>query len=170
MNIGILGGGQLAMMMSASAIKMGYTVYVLDPTEQCPASVVGAKQIVGSFNNSSDIRNFINKQNIDILTWDIESIDVDTLIKMHDLNKDTCEIRPDPHVLKMIQNKWTQKGFYNKHKFPTTAVFEHDLLNTQFDYPMIMKTKFGGYDGKGVWKVSNYQEAVDIILASNLEL
>ena len=48
-NIGILVGGQLAMMMPQSAKQMGYQVYVLDPTLDCPASYVGVEPMVGSF-------------------------------------------------------------------------------------------------------------------------
>ena len=54
-NIGILGGGQLAMMMTQSAKQMGLEVYVLDPTPDCPASHVGARHMVGSFKDRTMI-------------------------------------------------------------------------------------------------------------------
>ena len=45
--IGIIGGGQLGLMIGEAAREMGYTqVTVLDPTPACPASAV-AEQIVG---------------------------------------------------------------------------------------------------------------------------
>ena len=56
--LGILGGGQLAMMMTQSAKEMGYEVYVLDPTPNCPASHVGAKHMIGSFTNRTRIYKF----------------------------------------------------------------------------------------------------------------
>ena len=41
--IGILGGGQLAMMMIESARKIGITsINVLDPNKNCPAGSIGA--------------------------------------------------------------------------------------------------------------------------------
>ena len=80
-HIGILGGGQLAMMMTESAKEMGYEVYVLDPTPNCPASHVGAIQMLGSFINRTMIYKFVNDFKIDVLTYDIESVDVITLIE-----------------------------------------------------------------------------------------
>src|SRR5205807_732297 len=46
--IGIIGGGQLGLMLSEAARALGYAaVTVLDPMPQCPASVM-ADQIQGS--------------------------------------------------------------------------------------------------------------------------
>ncbi|HMK32573.1 MAG TPA: 5-(carboxyamino)imidazole ribonucleotide synthase, partial [Nitrosopumilaceae archaeon] len=47
--LGIIGGGQLGMMLTEAAKKMPEyisDVIVLDPTKNCPAAKVGAKQIV----------------------------------------------------------------------------------------------------------------------------
>ena len=47
--LGIIGGGQLGMMLTESAKKMPEhisKIIVLDPTENCPAAQVGAEQIV----------------------------------------------------------------------------------------------------------------------------
>eukprot|EP00884_Botryococcus_braunii_P000738 jgi/Botrbrau1/10665/Bobra.53_2s0021.1 len=49
--VGVLGGGQLGQMLAQEAIKMGITIRVLDPTEDCPASRA-AKQTVGSFRDA----------------------------------------------------------------------------------------------------------------------
>ena len=56
--IGILGGGQLALMLTEAAFKLGIQdITVLDPTENCPSQTIGAKQIIGSFNDKNKIIN-----------------------------------------------------------------------------------------------------------------
>lgn len=161
-NIGILGGGQLAMMMTESAIKLGYKVYVLDHNHNCPASKVGAIQILGKYSNSNDIYKFFDSVKIDVLTWDIESINIDA-IKTYCPNN--IKIFPDLEFLELIQNKWTQKKFYIQNNLPTCKIYNIDTLPT---LPFILKTKFGGYDGKGVWIINSIMEMNEIIIHSFL--
>ena len=57
-NLGIIGGGQLGMMLTEAAKNMPEhisNVIVLDPTKNCPASRVGAKQIVADFKDKNAI-------------------------------------------------------------------------------------------------------------------
>ena len=46
--LGIIGGGQLGMMLTEAAHNLGNIskIIVLDPTENCPAAKVGAQQIL----------------------------------------------------------------------------------------------------------------------------
>ena len=50
--LGIIGGGQLGMMIAEAAKKMPdeiSEIIVLDPTENCPAAQAGATQIIADF-------------------------------------------------------------------------------------------------------------------------
>ena len=56
--IGIIGGGQLGMMLTESAKKLSEyisDIIVLDPTNNCPASNVGAKQIIANYDDENAI-------------------------------------------------------------------------------------------------------------------
>ena len=56
--LGIIGGGQLGMMLTEAAKKFPSQiseVIVLVPTEECPASKVGAKQIIADFKDKDAI-------------------------------------------------------------------------------------------------------------------
>ncbi|MGB1878489.1 MAG: 5-(carboxyamino)imidazole ribonucleotide synthase, partial [Nitrosopumilus sp.] len=78
--LGIIGGGQLGMMLTEAAKKMPEhisKVIVLDPNENCSASLVGAEQIVADFKDKESIVN-LSKQ-VDIITYEIESGDSDVL-------------------------------------------------------------------------------------------
>ena len=50
-DIGIIGGGQLGMMMIEQAKKLGLTSIVLDPARDCPCSHVADKLIVGNYSD-----------------------------------------------------------------------------------------------------------------------
>ena len=57
--LGIIGGGQLGMMLTEAAQNMKSEiskVIVLDPTENCPAKKVGAEQIVADFKDEESIK------------------------------------------------------------------------------------------------------------------
>ena len=145
-NIGIL-GGQLAMMMTQSALNMGYKIYILDPTPECPASHVGVTQMIGSFQDRTTIYKFINEFGIDVLTYDIESVNVDTLIEIIEKSNLKIQIHPNPHILKMIQNKWTQHEFYRETGLPAPCFESVDIWRPHFENGIVLKTKYGGYDG-----------------------
>jgi len=76
--LGIIGGGQLGMMIAEAAKDMSEEiekVIVLDPAENCPASQVGAEQIVADFKDREAIIELSKRS--DIITYEIESGDSD---------------------------------------------------------------------------------------------
>jgi len=106
--LGIIGGGQLGMMITEAAKKMPEhisKIIVLDPTENCPASQVGAEQIIANFKDEKAIQELAEKS--DIITYEIESGNSDVLKSVE--NK--SEINPLPETLKIIQDKFLQKTF-----------------------------------------------------------
>ena len=123
--LGIIGGGQLGMMLTEAAKKMPAhisDIIVLDPTENCPAAKVGAKQIVADFKDEEAIIDLASKT--DILTYEIESGNSDILKSIE--NK--TEINPSPHTLKIIQDKFFQKSFLFENDIPVVYfVFIYSL-------------------------------------------
>jgi len=81
--LGIIGGGQLGMMITEAAQNLKQEISeitVLDPTNNCPAAQVGAKQIVGDFKDENAIVKLAEKS--DIITYEIESGNTDVLSKV----------------------------------------------------------------------------------------
>ena len=165
-NIGILGGGQLAMLMTKTAKDMNYNVYVLDPTPNCPASHAGAIQMIGSFTDTKNIDTFINKYEINILTYDIESVNVNDLKGCNIFG--TVNVHPNPSVLEMIQNKWKQHKFYQEAGLPIPKFESVDSYILPFENNFVLKTRKGGYDGKGVWLINSPEEFNNVIRESGL--
>jgi len=155
--LGIIGGGQLGMMLTEAANNMKSeisNVIVLDPTKNCPASKVGAEQIVADFKDASAIKELAKKCNI--ITYEIESGDSKVLKSL----EETCEINPSPKTLETIQDKLIQKRFLAKNDIPIadfreiTSKEELESKINEFGLPVLLKTRTGAYDGRGNFKIN----------------
>lgn len=156
--LGIIGGGQLGMMLTEAAKKMPQyisDVIVLDPVESCPASRVGAKQIVADFKDKNAIVELSLQS--DIITYEIESGNSEVLESLHG----EVSINPSPSTLKIIQDKYLQKQFLSQNNIPVSefkSVESLEDLNNKiidFQYPVLLKARRDAYDGRGNCKIEN---------------
>ena len=108
-------------------------VIVLDPNQNCSASLVGANQIVGDFKDKDAIIE-LSKQ-VDIITYEIESGDSDVLKSV----ENNAEINPSPETLKTIQDKFLQKTFLQNNGIP---VPEEMHMMEKVISKLIQKMKF----------------------------
>ncbi len=159
--LGIIGGGQLGMMLTEAAKKMPSViskVIVLDPTENCPAAQVGAEQIIGDFKDKEAIVDLASKA--DIITYEIESGDSDVLKSV----QDKAEIEPSPDTLKIIQDKYLQKSFLSENNIPVAEFVKVDSLGDlkqkalKFGFPCLLKARRDAYDGRGNYKINSKEE------------
>lgn len=174
--LGIIGGGQLGMMMTEAAKKMPEhikKIIVLDPTENCPAFKVGAEQIIADFKDEKSIQELAEKS--DIITYEIESGNSDILKSV----EDKAEINPSPETLKTIQDKFLQKTFLYENKIPVTEFIQITSIEdlqyglTKFGYPALLKVRRDAYDGRGNLKINSskdVQKAFDYFKVKNLML
>lgn len=167
--IGIIGGGQLGKMMAQSAKKMGFYVEILDPTPNCPASQVSDSHIIGRFDDRYKIEKICRRN--DIITYDLEHIDTRSLKKSLNINPN---IYPSPYTLDMIRDKFSQKKFLKENKFPTPSFMAFsdisELKELKLKFPMIQKSRFGGYDGKGVVLLNSYDDIKKTHIKNNFIL
>ena len=159
--LGIIGGGQLGMMLTEAANKFPNEiseVIVLDPTKGCPASQVGAKQIIADFKDEKAIIDLASKA--DILTYEIESGNSDVLRSL----ETTTKINPSPDTLKKIQDKLVQKTFLAENQLPVPEFVEvisiDDLKQKikKFGFPSLLKTRRNAYDGRGNFKLNSEKD------------
>jgi len=159
--LGIIGGGQLGMMITEAAKKMPQhisKIIVLDPTENCPAVQVGAEQIIADFKNKDAIIDLANKS--DIITYEIESGD-SSILKSVEKN---TEVNPSPDTLGIIQDKLLQKSFLLKNEIPVPEFIKiNDIKDVKeglknFGYPVLLKVRRDAYDGRGNFKINTEDE------------
>ncbi|WHH60134.1 5-(carboxyamino)imidazole ribonucleotide synthase [Petroclostridium sp. X23] len=157
--IGIIGGGQLGRMMTVEAKRMGYHVTVLDPTPSSPAAQVADEQVIASFRDTSAIEKLAG--DCDVITYEFEHINADILI---DLEEKGYRVYPSGKSLKKIQDKYVQKEML---KNAGILVPEYMIINDIKDMsgcidtigiPFILKTRSGGYDGKGNFVIKTREQ------------
>jgi 5-(carboxyamino)imidazole ribonucleotide synthase len=156
--IGIIGGGQLGKMTAQIAKRMGFYVTVLDPQPRCPAEHIADAQIVGSLFDAKKLAALAHLS--DVITFDVEHINTDALKQLHQQGH---IIYPSPYLLEIIQDKFKQKQVLAQHSIPVpnyTAVDKLDLAYLQqAKFPLVQKTRTGGYDGKGVVILRGVEDA-----------
>jgi len=155
--IGIVGGGQLGRMLTEAAHPLGYQVTVVEASPDCPASRVGAHQIIGGLKDADAIRQLAEQT--DVVTWEIEHIDSGTL---RGLAEEGYNVQPSPSTLAVIQDKYAQKQMLTKaglpvaesvpltnHESDSQRISHLDEIVRTLGGAVILKTKTGGYDGRG---------------------
>ena len=159
--LGIIGGGQLGMMMTEAAQNLPNEIskiIVLDPTENCPAAQMGAYQIIADFKNKDAIVELSQKS--DIITYEIESGDSDVLKSV----EKNAEINPSPETLKIIQDKFLQKTFLKENQIPVADFIEINNIEDVksglklFGFPALLKARRDAYDGRGNFKINSEDE------------
>jgi len=154
--IGILGGGQLGKMLLQKAMDFDLNIYVLDPDTTAPCKYITPNFVKGDFKDFDDVYHFGKK--MDLLTIEIENVNTDALKKLQQEGK---EIYPSPEIIELIQDKGLQKIFYQKNGIPTADFFlveNKQQIEKYLDYlPFFQKIRRGGYNGKGVRKITNKQ-------------
>jgi len=157
--LGIIGGGQLGMMITEAARNLSdeiSEITVLDPTENCPAAQVGAKQIVGDFKDKDAIVKLAEQS--DIITYEIESGNTDVLSKLK------ADIEPSPSTLGIIQDKLSQKKFLSENGLPVSQFYEIASLDdlreriNELGLPVLLKARRDAYDGRGNFKITSPDE------------
>ena len=159
--LGIIGGGQLGMMITEAAQNLPNEIskiIVLDPTENCPAAQMGAHQIIADFKNKDAIVELSQKS--DIITYEIESGDSDVLKSV----EKNAKINPSPETLKIIQDKFLQKTFLKENQIPVANFIEINNIEdvktgmNSFGYPALLKARRDAYDGRGNFKINSEDE------------
>ncbi|UCS94530.1 5-(carboxyamino)imidazole ribonucleotide synthase [Echinicola marina] len=147
--LGILGGGQLGRMVIQSAINYNIDIHILDPDANAPCKDICHDFTQGKLTDYDTVYRF--GQKCDILTIEIENVNTDAL---EQLAKEGKKVFPQPHIIKLIQDKREQKQFYKEKNIPTADFILTDnkeavLANADF-LPAVNKLGKEGYDGRGV--------------------
>ena len=151
MTIGIIGGGQLGKMLAISANTMGYRVVTLDPAVDAPAASVSHEHIVGELDDAQALEELVKKS--DVVTYEFENIDADCITE---LQKRYENIPQGAMPLYLSQHREREKealvaAGLQVVPYCSTEDIEQDITKiiALLDFPLVIKTAEGGYDGKG---------------------
>jgi 5-(carboxyamino)imidazole ribonucleotide synthase len=151
--LGVLGGGQLGRMLIQSAIDFNMHISVLDPDKEAPCNHLANEFVVGNVNEFDTVYQFGKGK--DLITIEIENVNTDALQKLED---EGVKVYPQPRIVKLIQDKRTQKQFYEKNAIPTAEFVlienKEELKSHPEFLPAVQKLGRAGYDGRGVIKLN----------------
>ncbi len=154
--LGIIGGGQLGSMLAIAAKKLNVKIVVFCDDLDAPAQNFCNHFIVGSYNNSEKILEFINQ--VDLVTYEFENIPFETLNEINKLKT----VLPKPSINRLIQHRLAEKDFVNKLNIRTTryvSIEKKSDIDALEDFlPGILKTTTLGYDGKGQFPINSINE------------
>lgn len=163
LTLGVVGGGQLGRMLGEAAGPLGIEIVVLDPTPDCPAAPVVREQIVGDFDDPTGLRELADRA--DVLTFEIELADPELLETVHE--ETGVPIEPSPATLRMIQDKLVQKERLVDAGIPVPeftgveSAAELRAVGDELGWPVMLKARRGGYDGRGNVPVDGPDAAED---------
>lgn len=141
MKVGILGGGQLAQLLTHAAYPLAIkTVHI----------------------TTSDLDEILTiAKTCDVLTIENENIDIALLTTL----AEHVPVYPGIEAIRIAQDRLLEKTFFQSMNIPTTRFSEINSLAEletaikQIGLPAILKTRRFGYDGKGQVVIKHHEEA-----------
>lgn len=156
--IGIIGGGQLGRMMGLAAKEAGFKIAVLDPTKNSPCGQIADIEIVASYNDEEALNELSTVS--DVITFEFENIDYEGLKRL----TEKAYVPQGAELVRITQNRINEKAEIQAAGAPVAsyvAATTYEELVQKIDevgFPCIVKTAFGGYDGKGQVKLETKEQ------------
>lgn len=148
--LGILGGGQLAQMMTQTAISLGVETAIFERHADSPAARLTHYQIVGQWDDPVKLDAFA--EYCDVITLENEFVDTAVL---RQLENKGIPVYPTSGTLAAVQDKLIQKQRMAAAGIPVPAFREihtpDDITEAAaaYGYPLLLKARRDGYDGYG---------------------
>jgi len=152
--IGILGGGQLGYMLALAGYPLGLHFRFLDPSPEAPVGRIAARVTV-PFDDRKALEKFAS--GLELVTYEFENVPVESARFLEKF----VPVLPTPVALEAAQDRLVEKQLFQKLGIATTEFVapkvgeELDPLVKKLGYPVIIKTRRLGYDGKGQWILRN---------------
>jgi len=157
--LGIIGGGQLARMTAQAALQLGCEVVVLDRETHSPAAQLATRSLVGDWDAPQELLKLASQ--VDVVTLENEFLNPDALAVIENAGR---ELYPNTATLRRVQDKLIQKKILNQCGLPTTHFAEvgsvEDVIKfgSEYGWPIVLKTRRNGYDGKGNFTIHAVDE------------
>jgi 5-(carboxyamino)imidazole ribonucleotide synthase len=158
--VGIVGGGQLGMMLAEAGARIGIDCLTLDPAPDSPASRV-APAIVGAYDDESALAQLAAAA--DVVTYEFENVPVASARFL----AERVQVFPPPESLEFAQDRLLEKTLFEDVGLavapfsPVSSDVELFEALEVVGVPSMLKTRHLGYDGKGQVRLESVDEAED---------
>jgi len=156
--VGVLGGGQLAKMLALAAAPLGISILCYDPAEEACAKQI-APVITASYSDKNALKAFADS--VDVLTFETENIspEIFSLLEGH-----KHLFYPNEEALLISQDRYLEKECFHQEGVKTASYEKIDSFEdlergvARLNMPCILKTRRGGYDGKGQYVLRSSED------------
>jgi 5-(carboxyamino)imidazole ribonucleotide synthase len=162
--VGIVGAGQLARMGWQAAISLDLELLCLGAAGEA-AAAAGAPLLEGSGRDPVALTELAER--CAVLTFEHELVDLPALIELESRG---VHVRPSSAVLALAVDKLHQRdtlskmdGIHVPAYAPVTDLAEIELFAAEHGWPLVLKARSGGYDGRGVWMCPDLDAAVSAL-------
>jgi len=160
--VGIIGAGQLGLMLGMAARELGVECVFLDPAEHPPAASVG-NVIRTQFDDATGLAELAASASV--ITYEFENVSVAALSELNE----KIAIYPPVAALNEAQDRLNEKQLFAALDISLpqyrTVDSEQDLRNALRDIglPLVLKTRRLGYDGKGQYLLKSADDVEDAL-------
>ena len=147
--IGIIGGGQLGMMMTEAAHNLGFKVVVLDPTPNSSCGQIAEKQIIAEYDDIAQIETLCRQS--DVVTYEFENVPYQVIENFQKSYNIPQGFKPLYYSQHRIREKRAaeQAGVLCGDYRAVNSLNDLEAAVREIGFPCVLKTCSGGYDGKG---------------------
>jgi 5-(carboxyamino)imidazole ribonucleotide synthase len=157
--LGVVGGGQLAKMTALAALQLGCEVVVLERNNYSPAAQLATHSLVGDWDDPEALLKLAEQ--VDVVSIENEFLDPDALEVIERAGR---KLYPSTATLRRVQDKFIQKQTLTQAGLavPKFSAVENPrqlaAFGNEFGWPVVLKTRRNGYDGKGNFTVTTESE------------
>jgi 5-(carboxyamino)imidazole ribonucleotide synthase len=154
--VGIVGAGQLGRMLALAGYPLGIDCTVLDRTADAPGAQVAAS-VQGALDDPAALAKLAAA--VDVVTLEIENVAVAPLEAL----LESIDVFPPPHAVAAAQDRLAEKTLFRSLGIPTADFVAVDseadaAAATRLGWPVVLKTRRMGYDGRGQRVVRSQQD------------
>jgi 5-(carboxyamino)imidazole ribonucleotide synthase len=145
--VGIVGAGQLGRMLALAGYPLGIDCTLLDTSSAAPGAQVAAA-VLGALDDPAALGELADK--VDVMTLEIENVAVAALDSLHG----RIDVFPPPAAVAAAQDRLAEKTLFRSLGIPTAEFVTIDAASDaaaaeNLGWPLILKTRRMGYDGRG---------------------
>jgi 5-(carboxyamino)imidazole ribonucleotide synthase len=158
MRIGIVGAGQLGLMLGTAARALGHECLFLDPADEPPAGAAGPVR-QAAFDNVDALAELADR--CEVLTYEFENVPVEALAGI----ASSIPVYPPLAALRQAQDRLVEKKLFDSLDIPVPAYRAVDSADdlqaaaAALGLPLLVKTRRMGYDGKGQFLLRDAADA-----------
>jgi 5-(carboxyamino)imidazole ribonucleotide synthase len=152
MRVGVLGGGQLGLMLSQAAAALDIDIVLVDPATDLPPLDHG-ERVATAFDDPLALEVL---RRCDVVTVELEGVPVAVLDSLAEVTR----VAPPPRAVAVSQDRLVEKRHFQSIGIATAPFVDIADAPALADHDVIVKSRRGGYDGRGQVVVRAGEEIV----------